>query len=82
MKRHRTLAGLAVDLEADIDPDRADRRPVSPAEPDRGAKLTEVEIADVLEDVAAVDKPHDLRVAGHRHPKLAVEDDHGAAADR
>ena len=72
----------AIQLEADVDADRPDRRTIAQPEPERAAQLAQVQVGGPVEDVAAVGKERRAELAPDRHAQLAVEDQHRVAAER
>ena len=56
----------AIELEAEIDANRADRRLVADAEAGGGAQLAEVEIARARKHVAGVEEPDSAEAADER----------------
>ncbi len=63
----------AIQLEAQVDADRADGRQVSQPEPGRRLDLAEVEVADPIEDLAGVHEADRAQAAEDRHAQLGVE---------
>src|SRR5688572_338561 len=53
-----TFTRLGIDLEAEVEPDRPDRRPVPQAEPGRTPQLPQIDVGGVGEHVPAVDESH------------------------
>ena len=74
-----------VEIPAEVEADRAERRPVAEARADGVLQAGQAEVAAVEEDVADVveDRPAQGRQGGqHGEPQLRVEQEDGLAADR
>src|SRR5438094_3841918 len=71
----------AVQLEPEVDADRAERRLVPQAEPGAAAHVHEAEVGRVRVHVAAVHEHRRRQLAPDRHAEFRVHDDHCVAAD-
>src|SRR5712691_10656519 len=76
------FARLGIELEAQVEPNRADRRFVSKAEPGRGPQREQVDVGGMRKHVTKVDEPDSLKPTVNRTPQLEVKDRLGVAADR
>ena len=63
----------AIELEAEVEPDRADRRTVADAEADAPSQLAKIELRRPLEDVAAIDEKRGAEISPDRHAQLCVQ---------
>src|SRR5436190_8487445 len=73
---------LTIDLEPEIDANRANRRLEPQAESRCGAHPSEVDVRGLLEDVASVEEPDHADAAHQWHAQFGIQDDHPVAADR
>ena len=75
-------ARYRIELPADVEPERTDRRVVAQAGADVVAQVVQVEVPGIGPDVAPVDEQHAAEVACERKPEFGREVQEGVAADR
>ena len=77
-----TELGDGIELVAEVEADRADRRLIAQARADRVAQIAEVHAPRVGPHVAAVEKQHGAQFAAQLRAQLLAERQHAVAADR
>ena len=68
-------SGPAIELDAEVHTDRADRRSITHAEADRATQLARSIVVDRAEHVAPVDERHRSQTAAHGDAHLGVQHD-------
>src|SRR5262245_15715334 len=74
--------GNRVELVAEVEAERTDRRLVAQPRSDRVAKIVELDPERLCPDVAGIEEEHGAEAAAERGAKLLAEQEHAVAADR
>src|SRR5262249_1595095 len=78
--RRPRLARLPIDLRADVEAQRPDRRLVAQPGADRRPQLAEADVGGAREHVAGIDEADDAEAAGDGDAQLGVEQRQAVAA--
>src|SRR5688572_14569154 len=72
----------AIELESEIDANRANRRLIADPDAGGGAKLAQVQVGRLEKHVARIDERDSAEAADERGSKLAVQNDESVATGR